>query len=144
MDETSGTNANDLGTAATTGGTYTGGITLGQLSVSPRLGRAAYFDGNAGTWLDLGLFHPGNSVSLEAWVNLDATASATFKAIIARWDGSYEMDTTGTDVPNLVIRSTNNPSALGLVAPASGAIRRGQWYHFVSVYHAGMMIFYVN
>jgi hypothetical protein len=62
MDETNGTTANDLGTLATTGGTYAGGFRLGQPAVDERLGRAVRFDGNPGTWVDLGLFHPGGSL----------------------------------------------------------------------------------
>ncbi len=141
LDETSGTTAADLGSLATSGGTYTGGLTLGQASAATRLGTCVRFDGAEGSFVDLGLFHPGNSVTLEAWVNADLTASSTFKAIIARWDGSYEMDWNPTDVGNLVIR--NDANAFGIVATAA-PISRGQWHHMVSVFDAGTLTIYVD
>ncbi|MCL5097161.1 MAG: immunoglobulin domain-containing protein [Candidatus Omnitrophica bacterium] len=141
LDETNGTVAADLGSQNSGGGTYTGGITLGRDSVTPGMGKAAFFDGLDGTFVDLGLFHPGNSVTLEAWVNMASDASATYKAIVARWDGSYEMDTTGTDVGNLVIHNDSN--AFGLVQTAKPLVR-GQWYHIVSVFANGVLTIYLN
>ena len=45
--------------------------------------------------------HPGDSVSIEAWINLDVDATASFSPIVARWDGSYELDINATDQPGL-------------------------------------------
>jgi len=59
---------------AVTPGTYAGGFTLGQPSASARLGTAVRFDGAAGTLVDLGLFHPGDAVTVEAWALLDSDA----------------------------------------------------------------------
>ena len=141
FEETSGTTAADLGSLATAGGTYTGGFTLAQASAAARLGNCVRLDGAEGTFVDLGLFHPGNSVTLEAWVNADLTASSTFKAIIARWDGSYEMDWNPSDVANLVIR--NDANAFGIAAsPAPSS--RGQWHHMVGVFDAGTLTIYVD
>ena len=141
LDETSGTTATDLGSLATSGGTYTGGFTLGQPSAAPRLGKSVQFDGAVGTFVDLGLFHPGDSVTLEAWVNADANASSTFRAVIARWDGSYEMDWNQTDVGNLVIR--NNANAFGVVATRA-PIARSQWHHMVGVFDGGTLTLWVD
>ena len=141
LDETSGTVAADLGSLATSGGIYTGGFTLGQSSAAPLLGNCVRLNGAEGTFVDLGQFHPGNSVTLEAWVNADLDASSTYKAIIARWDGSYEMDWNPGDVGNLVIR--NDANAFGGVATAS-PISRGQWHHMVSVFDAGTLTIFVD
>ncbi len=141
LDETSGTVAADLGSLATSGGIYTGGFTLGQSSAAPLLGNCVRLNGAEGTFVDLGQFHPGNSVTLEAWVNADLDASSTYKAIIARWDGSYEMDWNPGDVGNLVIR--NDANAFGGVATES-PISRGQWHHMVSVFDAGTLTIFVD
>lgn len=141
LNETSGTTAEDLGSLATAGGIYTGGITLGRPTTPLLLGNAAHFDGVDGSFVDLGLFHPGDSVTLEAWVNADLDASATFKAIIARWDGSYEMDWNPQDIANLVIR--NDANAFGIVA-SQAPLARGQWHHLVSIFHDGTLTIYVN
>ena len=142
LDETNGTVAADLGSQASGGGTYTGGITLGQPLALTQLGKAAaFFDGQDGSFVDLGLFHPGNSVTLEAWANMATDAAANYKAIVARWDGSYEMDANPTDVGNLVIR--NETDAFGLVATAK-AFQRGQWYHIASVFDNGVLTIFLN
>jgi len=142
LDETSGTVAADLGSKSSGGGNYTGGVTLGQAVPLPQMGKAAaFFDGADGTFVDLGLFHPGDSVTFEAWVNMAPDASATFKAIVARWDGSYEMDANPTDVGNLVIRNSDN--AFGLVATAK-PFTRGQWSHIASSFANGVMTIYLN
>ena len=142
MDETDGTTAEDLGNMAGIGGIYTGGVTLGQPSVIEKLGKAVRFDGNNGTFVDLGLFHPGVNISIEAWVNLDPSATSPYSAIVARWDGSYEMDFNGSTA-NLVIRSDVNPAALGLVAAAAPSTR-GEWHHVVSVFSEGKLSIYVD
>jgi hypothetical protein len=142
LDETSGTTANDLGSANFGGGIYTGGVTLGQTVDLPKMATAAaFFDGQDGTFVDLGWFHPGDSVTLEAWVNMAPDASASYKAIIARWDGSYEMDANPTDVGNLVIRNENNEFGL---AATTKPIPRGQWAHLASVFADGVLTIYLN
>lgn len=116
-------------------GTYTGGITLGQASSRPALGNAARFDGAAGTFVDLGLFHPGDSVTVEAWVNLSSAApSGTFHAAVARWDGSYEIDVNTGELANFVVR--NDANTFGLAASGS-PVSRDAWHHLVGVFDAG-------
>ena len=97
--------AADLGTPGGRNGIYTGGITLNQSTAPMELGSAARFNGSVGTFVNLGNFHPGNSVTIEAWVQLDPSAASSpgYHAIIARWDGSYELDFAPGDVPNLVV-----------------------------------------
>lgn len=141
LDEVSGTTATDLGTMATSGGTYAGGCTLGQTSASARLGKAVRFDGKPGTWVDLGLFHAGDAVSVEAWINLDLTAGANYNAIVARWDGSYELDFATGDLPGLVVRNQNNDFGS---ASFPSAQTRGLWHHIVGVYANGQITVWLD
>src|SRR6266404_2992446 len=67
--------AADTGATPTNAGVYTGGVTLGQPTAPTLLGgTCALFDGANGTFVDLGLFHPGDSASFEAWVNMATDA----------------------------------------------------------------------
>lgn len=140
LDETEGTTAADLGSMATTGGTYAGGITLGQATATERLGTAVRFDGAPGTLVDLGLFHPGDNITVEAWVNLDPSARTDYSAVVARWDGSYELDFANSTA-NLVVR--NNGNTFGLVAGAS-ASTRGQWHHMIGIFSDGVLSIYID
>lgn len=123
-------------------GTYTGGITLGQPSSRPALGNAMRLDGAAGTFVDLGLFHPGDSATVEAWINLSSAAPAgTFHAAVARWDGSYELDVANSELANFVVR--NDVNAFG--AAASGAaVTRDAWHHLVGVFDAGNVTVFLD
>jgi hypothetical protein len=142
LDDTTGTTATDLGSLATTGGTFAGGFTLAQDSVNERLGKCLRLDGNPGSLVDLGLFHPGDSASVEAWVRLDTDArSASFHAIVARWDGSYELDINNTDTPNFVVRRDGN----GFGAAAGTTIAaRSQWHHMVGIFNNGVVTMFVD
>jgi hypothetical protein len=91
--------------------------------------------------VDLGLFHPGDNFSVEAWFKQDATAAATYNAIVARWDGSYELDLNPTDTPNLVVRNTGN--GFGIVAGLA-PVSRGQWHHLVGIFSNGILSIYVD
>lgn len=126
-------------------GTYDGGMTLGQPSAGPNLGNAARFDGADGTHVGLGSpQHPGDSISVEAWVNLDVNATASFSPVIARWDGSYELDVNATtgDALNFVVRDQTNT-----FGNATGAaVSRGVWHHVVGTYDGttGMALSYID
>ena len=137
--------AADQGTTGGNDGAYTGGITLNQPSAFMNLGNAALFDGLSGTFVDAGLFHPGDSVTVEAWVNLDSAANKPFHSAVARWDGSYELDvnqSTG-DQANFVAR--NNANAFGLSASVD-PLTRGDWHHLVGVFDGttGMLTTYLD
>jgi hypothetical protein len=140
LDETGGTTAGDSGSDGIAG-TLSMGVTPGSPASSSRLGGAFRFNGAPGTLIDLGLFHPGNDVSVEAWVNLDTDAGTQWHAIVARWDGSYELDIAPGDVPNFVVRRDGN--AIGVVA-GPGPVARGQWHHLVGVFAGGVLTIYVN
>lgn len=132
----------DSGNPGGANGTYTGGIALQQSTTPLAFQPAARFDGNNGTFVDLGVFHPGNSISAEAWIKLDADARAgSFHAVIARWDGSYELDIATDERPNFVIR--NQAGAFGIVA-GPDALPRGQWHHLVGIYDANTLSIFVN
>jgi hypothetical protein len=143
LDETSGTDAADLGQLATTGGTYTGGFTLGQASVSAGLGNCLCLDGAPGSFVDLGLFHPGDSVTVEAWAKLDLSAShdPAFHDLVGRMDGSYILDLAPGDAVQFAAFNDS-----GTIAAITGAspVARNQWYHLVGVFSGGTATVYVN
>ncbi|RIK78315.1 MAG: hypothetical protein DCC68_15600 [Planctomycetota bacterium] len=123
-------------------GTYTGGITLGLPSSNPALGNAMRLDGAAGTFVDLGLFHPGDSVTVEAWVNLSSAAPAgTFHAAVARWDGSYELDVANSELANFVVR--NDANTFGVAASGAG-VTRDAWHHLVGVFDSGNVTVFLD
>lgn len=138
FEETSGTTAN--ATAGTRNGTYQGGYTLGQTSASPNLGNAVRLDGQNGTQIGLGTpIHPGNSISVEAWFNLDTNSTNLYSPIIARFDGSYELDINYSNFPpglsqgraNMVVNSTTRGGFAGTTSP----ITRGKWHHIVGIFN---------
>lgn len=135
--------ARDEGLAGGNNGIYTGGITLNQPGVSNAVGSAARFDGAAGTFVDVGLFHPGDALTVEAWVSLDSGVSKAFHSAVSRWGGSYELDinqTTG-DLGNFVSEDTASTFKL---AATTTPVSRSQWHHLVGVFAGGMMRVYLD
>ncbi len=115
-------------------GIYAGNVTLGQPGAGLGSGSAVRLGGENGTHIALGTpQHPGDSMTVEAWVNLDADATASFSPVIARWDGSYELDINATtgDLVNFVVR--NDTNAFGN-APSTSAMTRGEWHHLVGIF----------
>lgn len=143
LDETTGTEAADLGSLAVASGLYTGGFTLGQPSATPRLGTCLRLDGQPGSLVDLGLFHPGDSISVEAWANLDSDANQNpaFHVVASRWDGSWEIDYAPGDVANFNVRRDGN--GFGQAA-ATAPSTRGTWHHLVLVFSEGKVTGYVD
>ena len=141
LDETNGFFATDLGTKATQNGIHTGGIMINQPAVHQGLGACAHFDGAAGTFVNLGLFHPGSNVTIEAWTKMDVDARVNFNAVVARWDGSYEMDFTPSAAPTVWLKRDGNimGSAAGTVAAV-----RGQWHHLVAVFTNGLLTMFTD
>jgi hypothetical protein len=142
LSETSGTNAADLGSLATTGGVYDGGITLGQPSEAGLLGLVPHFDGKAGTYVDLGSFYAGSNTTVEAWVNLDTDAPVgTWNSYVARWDGSFELDFASGDIANFYLR--NDSDTFGDAVAASSAAR-GQWHLMIGEFVGGVGSIWVD
>ena len=143
FEEASGTTIADGGTPGGAPGTISGGVTLGKPSITSALGRAAHFDGVNNTFVELGVFHPGDSMTVEAWASEDSDSSANYRAIAARWDGSYELDLQQTDYGNFVVR--NNENTFGLAATPK-PVAREQWNHLVGVFDAvnGFCAIYIN
>ena len=131
-------------------GTFTPGVTAGQPSASSLLGNTAQFDGSSQALVDLGTpFHPASgAISIEAWVNLDADAPADFLSIVARWDGSYELDVNNTSGAlgdgrlNLVTRN-DGTNAFG-IAGSNDPMSMGEWHHVVGVFENGMLEVFVD
>jgi hypothetical protein len=140
LDDLEGDQAEDLGSHAVPG-LLSAGVTPGRPASSPELGTAFRFDGEPGTLVDLGVFHPGDNISVEAWINLDTDSRTSYHAIVARWDGSYELDIAPGDIPNFVV--FNNSGTFGLAA-GPGPIARGQWHHLVGIFSEGTLTIYVN
>jgi Concanavalin A-like lectin/glucanases superfamily len=131
LNETGGTMAADLGSLATTGGTYNGGFTLGQPTGEPSLGfrTCVRFDGQPGTYVDLGLFHLGQSMTAEAWVNLDPSAnhSPSYHEIVGRVP-TFVLDFSPGDDVQYVAWDPNGGQAAAITkSPAL----RGQWHYLV-------------
>lgn len=143
LDEVSGQAVVDAGVPGGNTGSIAGGVVTDQPSMVPILGRAMRFDGSPGTFIDLGLFHLGDSISVEAWVNLDPDAAnnPSYNAIVARWDGSFELDLAPGDRVNLVVRNQSN--AFGLVS-SPAPLDRGQWHHLVGSYEGGLLRLFIN
>lgn len=116
-------------------GVYEGGIELGRDSAFPALGKAPHFDEQNGTHVLLGdPQHPGNSISVEAWVLLESDHTVGFSPIIARWDGSYELDVNhqgqGGEL-DFVIRNDFND----FIDPHSdGPMTTDEWHHVVGIF----------
>ena len=125
-------------------GLYEGGVTLGVPSAFPGLGKASRFDGANGTHVALGTpQHPGDEITVEAWVNLDVDSSSSFAPVIARWDGSYELDVTAelNDFLQFPLRNDVN----GFAGPNSDqTMSRGEWHHVVGVYADEMGTVYLD
>jgi len=116
-------------------GTYRGGVLLGQPSAFPALGTAVRFDEPNGTHVALGKpQHPGNSISVEAWVLLDSSHTVGYSPIIARWDGSYELDVNHAGQGgqlDFVIRNDTN----AFIDPHSEqSMTTDAWHHVVGVF----------
>jgi hypothetical protein len=116
-------------------GTYEGGVTLGHDSAHPALGKAAHFDEQNGTHVALGdPQHPGNSITVEAWVLLESEHTVGFSPIFARWDGSYELDVNhagqGGEL-DFVIRNDAN----AFIDPhGDGPMTTDEWHHVVGIF----------
>ncbi len=124
-------------------GVYSGGSSSGGKSATGALGRAATFDGYPGSFVDLGTpFHPGPTISVEAWVNVDPESVARFGPIAARWDGSFEVDyDENSQYLNLATRNAANEfSVAWSVAP----IAKGDWHHVVGIFENGISTVYLN
>ena len=143
LEELSGQMVADAGVPGGNPGKITGGVVTDQPSMTSVLGRAIRFDGMPGTFIDLGLFHIGDSISVEAWVNLDPDAAhnPSYHAIVARWDGSFELDLAPGDRVNLVVRNQSN--GFGLVA-SPAPLQRGRWHHLVGTYEAGLLCLFID
>jgi Concanavalin A-like lectin/glucanases superfamily/Immunoglobulin domain len=143
LDETSGTAAADLGSLATSGGIYTGGFTLSQPAASSRLGNCIRLDGQPGTFVDLGLFHPGDNVTVEVWASLDfdASHSPSYHDLVGRMDGSYIIDFAPNDRVEFAAFNTG-----GTLAKVGGDnnTSRGRWHHLVGVFSGGTATVYVD
>lgn len=139
--------AADLGNPGGNPGTYTdanatGGLTLDQPTTPTLIGdTGASFSGANGIFVDAGLFNPGDNMTVEAWVQVGTAPGANIRSIIARWDGSYELDVDGNNYGRLVVQ--NNSTVTAVVASVTPMIP-GQWHHLVGVFDQGMASVYLD
>ncbi len=124
-------------------GLYSGGSSFGGASATGVLGSAATFNGLPGSFIDLGTpFHPGPTMSVEAWVNLDEDSTVAFAPIAARWDGSFEIDfNESSGKLNFVTRNEVNTFSL---AESEAPFTKGEWHHVVGVFENGITTVYLN
>ena len=140
--EETNTDGPAIDSASAANGTYGGNVSLSPTSAFDALGRAAVFDGSAETFVELSVFHPGDTVTVEAWVNLANQGPSGFAAIVARWDGSYELDVNiGSNRANFVTRNTANTFAL---AESADSFTRDEWHHVVGIFENGLTTIYVD
>jgi CotH kinase protein/Concanavalin A-like lectin/glucanases superfamily/Bacterial Ig domain/Lamin Tail Domain/Immunoglobulin domain len=126
--------AADEGVPGGAPGTYRGGITVSLPSATAVLGSAMQLDGASGTLVDLGRFHLGDAVSVEAWVRVDPNARVPWNAVVARWDGSYEIAIHSDLGVSFAVR--NQVNSIGQAwSPSPPA--RGQWHHLVGIFSGG-------
>jgi hypothetical protein len=142
LNETGGTVAVDFGSSNFGGGHYAGGYTLGQPSATSAMGTSVHFDGNPGTFVDCGLIYPGTAATVEAWVNLDADARASWNSFLCRWDGCFELDFDGANNLGIVVRNDANAFASAYMPTATAC---GTWHHVVGVFTTnGIVTVYVD
>ncbi|MDB6036117.1 MAG: C-terminal target protein [Verrucomicrobiales bacterium] len=141
LDDAQGTEAADLGSLALANGAYLGGFALAQPAASSRLGSAVRLDGASGTLVDLGSFHPGNTISVEAWFLLDVDARVPWNAVVSRFDGSYELALNSDSGVSFAVR--NDANTVGQVFSATPPAR-GQWHHIVGVFNGGILTVYLD
>lgn len=132
--DTNALTAADLGSQAYLPGNIYGGVALGQSGPGGGLGTSFHFDGNSGTFVDLGTFDPGTgSITVEAWVNLDSDARNSWNAIVGRLNGSYELDFANASFGGFIGVSTNGAGGSSYSATAA---QRGVWHYVVGVFTA--------
>ena len=132
----------DQGLAGDHPGTFQGGLLLDQDTLPMTLGRALHVSGSPGAFVDLGLFHVGDAVTLEAWIRLDQAADTNLAhAILSRWDGSFELGVSTAGRPRLLVR--NELLQIGQVT-GPVELSRDQWHHLVSVFAGGQLQLYVD
>ena len=119
-------------------GTYLGGVTLGQPSVTAELGSSGLFAGSDDR-IDLPGLGSYSQHSIEMWINTNGLAGGCCTSL-------YHTDTWGTDGSGSSLHfnvksgrdiehampggSPNNVNTPG------GAIQDGNWYHVVATYDA--------
>jgi len=137
--------AADIGTPGGNPGTYTdlnnvNGLLLGQPTTPALIGdTCASFDGLNGVFVDVGLFYPGASVTVEAWVKVGVGAVGNIRSIIARWDGCFELDVDGNNYGRFIVRNdTNGIATVSSLIP----LIPGQWHHVVGVFENGVVSVY--
>ena len=139
--------AADLGNPGGNPGTYTdanatGGLALGQPTTPTLIGdTCAKFSGANGIFVDAGLFHPGDNITVEAWIQVGTTPGGNIRSIIARWDGSYELDVDGNNFGRLVVQ---NDSTVTAVVSSVTPLIPGQWHHLVGVFDQGVASVYLD
>jgi hypothetical protein len=139
--------AADLGNPGGNPGTYTdqnnvGGITLGQ-SVTPTLigDTCATFSGANGVFVNAGLFHPGDNMTVEAWVKVGTSPGGNIRSVLARWDGSYELDVDQSNFGRLVVENDDGDTA---VVSSLTPLIPGQWHHLVGIFDQGVAAVYLD
>ena len=139
LNESSGTTALDWGSSKQNG-TYMGGCLLNQLGPNTQLGASVHFDGASKTYVNLGTFNVGNAVTVECWAKLDYAARTDYNSILARWDGSFQLDVAGSSSINWLAYNAAGTLAVAI----ANNVSRGTWHHLAGVYTNGLATVFVD
>lgn len=127
------------------------GYVLGATRVSGKVGGALKFNSNDSSfdYVNAGnspaLNITGNAISLESWVNFEATTSA--RGIISKdgYGSGYRLLIVLRGTANTVnFQITGSSRNLETSSAASESLSPNQWYHIVATYDGSSMNIYVN
>lgn len=118
-----------------TPGDYQDGVTVGVPSAYPGLGTAVQYNGTPDSYVDLGTpQHPCNSISLEAWIRMDESATTGNSPIFSRWDGSYELGVKHTEQGSFLNFKVRNNDNVLMDVLSTETLQVGQWYHVMGAF----------
>lgn len=153
LSETSGTTAADLGSGANAG-TYTGGVTVGQLG---RLGGLSVptFDGGTGLVLlpDIDALDGAAAFTLEAWVN-PAALAVGLNNVVSKWlantQNTLAMSVSNTGTVRVFVSPSLTDAGNASGTATGNIVALNQWTHIAAVYdgsqtgNAARLVIYVN
>lgn len=145
LDETSGTNADNLG-SATADGTYTGGYTLDQ--AGPAGLRAVELNGSTGyvSIGDVAALEFSGDFTMEAWISRDDITGGD-KRIVGKHSGTsgeWRLDTDTDDIRAYVLNTGGTNYLFADSVSTGAALVVGRWTHVAATVASTTLRVYVN
>jgi hypothetical protein len=146
LDETSGTVANDS-SGNGSNGNYLAGVTLGSPGAITGSSDTSVTLSVSGSYVDVPntpSLNPTSSVSLEAWVYVNAFTPAGWSRVATK-DGQYALFLNypgGTQAQ--AEWDVDIPNGVSVVTPNSLPMQLNTWYHIVGTYDGGISRLYVD